>query len=140
MELPDLRYPKTTESFLEQLSISEYLQNYAKKFKLNENPADFRMSTRVTKVSSIGDGRWEITSEHLGTEIKEIFDRIFVCSGHFSTPYVPNIPGIEHFKGENIHSTQFHTADDYGGNCDIHTKHKSKIKKLNPAKLAHIEM
>ncbi|CAI5760433.1 unnamed protein product [Candida verbasci] len=38
---------------------------------------------------------------------EEYFDKIVIATGHFDVPYIPNIIGLEQFKGTLIHSKHF---------------------------------
>lgn len=40
----------------------------------------------------------------------EDFDFLVVASGYFARPYLPEIPGLEHFAGQIIHSSILHQA------------------------------
>lgn len=43
------------------------------------------------------------------------FDYVFICSGHFSTPQVPEFPGLDKFQGRTLHSHDFRSADEFAG-------------------------
>jgi trimethylamine monooxygenase len=43
------------------------------------------------------------------------FDYVIVASGHFSTPNVPEFPGIRGFPGRVLHSHDFRSADEFTG-------------------------
>ena len=45
----------------------------------------------------------------------EEFDYVFVCSGHFSTPSIPDFPGLDKFPGRTLHSHDFRSADEFAG-------------------------
>lgn len=59
--------------------------------------------------------RWSLRFEHPGGV--ELIESDFVISaaGLFSTPALPDIPGIETFRGEMFHTTNWNHAYDYGG-------------------------
>lgn len=56
-------------------------------------------TTQFTVVSACG-----------GVESVEIFDFVVVCSGHFSTPNVPEWPGFAKFEGRILHAHDFRDA------------------------------
>ena len=83
------------------------------------------LNTTVAKVEKLGH-RWNLTlrqSGHSdGTNPKdywweEQFDAVVVASGHYSVPFIPNVPGlgtaIEHYPSVFEHSKAFRRADDY---------------------------
>jgi trimethylamine monooxygenase len=43
------------------------------------------------------------------------FDYVIVSSGHFSTPNVPEFPGLDKFLGRVLHSHDFRAADEFAG-------------------------
>lgn len=45
----------------------------------------------------------------------QIFDAIFVCNGHNSVPFTPDIQGINEFQGHVIHSHDYRRADSFKG-------------------------
>ena len=45
----------------------------------------------------------------------EIFDRVVVATGHFSTPNVPYFEGVEAFPGRVMHAHDFRSADEFAG-------------------------
>jgi len=56
-------------------------------------------TTQFTVVSTCG-----------GVESVEVFDFVVVCSGHFSTPNVPEWPGFPKFEGRILHAHDFRDA------------------------------
>uniref|UniRef100_M4B996 Flavin-containing monooxygenase n=1 Tax=Hyaloperonospora arabidopsidis (strain Emoy2) TaxID=559515 RepID=M4B996_HYAAE len=48
-------------------------------------------------------------------DYEETFDRVVVCNGHFSTPRMATIKGMEHFKGVVSHSRSYRTPELYKG-------------------------
>jgi trimethylamine monooxygenase len=43
------------------------------------------------------------------------FDYVFGASGHFSTPNIPDFPGLAKFPGRVLHSHDFRAADEFAG-------------------------
>ena len=48
-----------------------------------------------------------------GVESSEIFDYVVCCSGHFSTPAVPEYPGLDSFAGRIMHAHDFRSAEEF---------------------------
>lgn len=44
---------------------------------------------------------WDVTYKHLTTGLSTTreYDYVFVCNGHYNTPFIPNIPGLKNFEG-----------------------------------------
>ena len=47
------------------------------------------------------------------SETTELFDYVVCCSGHFSTPHVPEFPGFEAFQGRILHAHDFRSAETF---------------------------
>ncbi len=88
----------------------EYLREYARKFSLLEA---IRPSSEVTDLKRTDSG-WTVTARTAGAESSEDFDAIALCSGPFQTPN-RDIPGLENFTGEIIHSGEYRDAEQFRG-------------------------
>lgn len=66
-------------------------------------------------VTPISDNRWLVDVENLKIKTKESrqYDAVIVCNGHFSTPWIPEIPGQEVFKGSQTHSRFYRMPESY---------------------------
>lgn len=96
--------------------VGEVLDNFVDKNKLLDH---FRLNTQVQDVQKDKEGKWVLTLRHNTSEGKdewytEKFDAIIIASGHYSTPYIPYIEGIETApKDTIIHSKSFRTVDQF---------------------------
>jgi trimethylamine monooxygenase len=54
----------------------------------------------------------DLTNDHL---YSEEFDYVVVASGHFSTPNVPEFPGLSKFPGRVMHAHDFRDAAEFAG-------------------------
>ncbi len=52
----------------------------------------------------------DLVNDHL---YSEVFDYVVVSSGHFSTPNVPEFPGLEKFPGRVLHAHDFRDAAEF---------------------------
>jgi trimethylamine monooxygenase len=48
-----------------------------------------------------------------GTEMEEQFDNVVCCTGHFSTPNVPDFEGLDTFTGRALHAHDFRDAEQF---------------------------
>ncbi|WP_374654894.1 NAD(P)-binding domain-containing protein [Dongia sp.] len=62
-------------------------------------------------------GKFNLTAHDLVKDHKstESFDHVIVCSGHFSTPNVPEFPGFRNFNGRVLHAHDFRDAVEFKG-------------------------
>ncbi|MEO0819541.1 MAG: NAD(P)/FAD-dependent oxidoreductase [Pseudomonadota bacterium] len=75
-----------------------------------------RFETAVRMVKPAGE-KFEVTVESLPdhTVTTEVFDKVIVASGHFSTPNVPDFAGIDSFPGRVMHAHDFRDARAHAG-------------------------
>ena len=77
-----------------------------------------RFSTVVRWVSyDEALGKFEVTVKDLARDeiYSELFDKVVVACGHFSTPNAPYFEGIEAFPGRVMHAHDFRSADEFAG-------------------------
>lgn len=80
-----------------------YLREYAEHFSLMEH---IRLDTKVVACEPRDNGRWAV--KVLGKDQSEaedfVYDAVFVCVGHLSSPSIPDFQGRDEYKGEFLHS------------------------------------
>jgi cation diffusion facilitator CzcD-associated flavoprotein CzcO len=103
------------ESFPSHHRVLQYLQDYSQRFQLLDN---IQFNTQVTKVSLLWHEKKSCVSpiqedwpkilvqskRENGPIEKEVFDAVLIAIGHYSQPWIPNIPGIQAFQGKVLHS------------------------------------
>ncbi|KAJ0061520.1 hypothetical protein NL108_005503 [Boleophthalmus pectinirostris] len=121
MMFPDFPFDPKLDSFIHHEEVLRYLQQYCDYFKITPH---IRFNTAVERVRPVTmetadrklKTQWEVTSlDNAGSERTERFDSVFVCSGHYSDPHIPQIPGLQHFKGELLHSHNYRRPEPYSG-------------------------
>lgn len=62
-------------------------------------------------------GKFSVTVKDLNSDevITSEFDNVIVACGHYSTPNVPEFPGIKMFPGRVLHAHDFRSADEFAG-------------------------
>lgn len=75
-----------------------------------------QFETAVRAVFPMGE-KFVITVESLADRLvrTEVFDKVIVATGHFSTPNIPSFDGIDSFPGRVIHAHDFRDARSYAG-------------------------
>ncbi len=100
-----------SERYAAQPEILAYLDHVADRFDLRR---DIRFSTRV--VSAVFDedaDRWTVTTDH-GEGVSSAF--VIMATGCLSVPRMPDIPGVDRFRGEAYHTGLWpHHAVDFAG-------------------------
>ncbi|XP_068679794.1 flavin-containing monooxygenase 5-like [Montipora foliosa] len=108
----DFPMPKNWPNYLTRQRYLEYFQMYAKHFGLEER---IRFESKVTKVQPCSDfsqfGRWQVrySDKKLKEERVDEFDFVMVCTGVNSDPRIPDIPGLDGFTGNVLHSKEYRT-------------------------------
>ncbi|MBD0022858.1 NAD(P)-binding protein [Gordonia pseudamarae] len=110
MAFSDYPYQGPQRVFYTRSQYLEYLREYADRFGILEC---IRSSSEVTDLTRTKSG-WTVTARTSGTETREDFDAIALCSGPFQTPN-RDIPGLENFTGEIIHSGEYRDAERFRG-------------------------
>lgn len=125
MMFPDFPFDPQLPSFLPHQEVQRYLDSYCDSHNIRPH---VRFNTVVEEVSPVvmeTEGEearttWKVTSSDAsGSQRTETFDSVFVCSGHYSDPYVPNIPGIENFKGAVLHSHSYRQPEPFSGRAVV---------------------
>lgn len=112
MILPDYQYPSNIEkSYITQSEILEYIRGFASKFDLERH---IHYYTYVTKVEP-SDEQWTVTVMDVKTkeELLACYDAVFVCSGAYLHPRIPEIEGQNLFRGLQIHSRDYRNPNLY---------------------------
>lgn len=100
-------------TFPEAHQVGKYLQAYAEAYIPSES---IRLGREVTNIfyAERVNPEWKVTSRALTENnggIVEDFDHVIVASGFFNSPIMPELPGLEHFQGPVIHSSQLRDID-----------------------------
>ncbi|XP_064466652.1 uncharacterized protein LOC135377864 [Ornithodoros turicata] len=109
--------PKAGQSFAHHSVILKYLESFCSHHQLEKF---IKYNKRVTEVKPILKGQsisWDVYVEDIHD--KEIFhhsfDAVMICTGRYSTPMVPPLPGIEKYAGRVTHSHDYRTAHSFTG-------------------------
>ena len=104
----DYEWEDCSEDFPNQKDVYKYLCAYADNFHIHQ---EVQLRSIVTKVEE-SEGKWYVEwIDKEGTVKSFIFDFVIVCSGVFSTPFIPEIPGLNTFSGSVIHARDYKTPD-----------------------------
>lgn len=97
-------------SFVNQPEIEAYLQRSAEQFGLTPH---LKTNTRITTASyQEASGQWLLTD---GDGNEMLFDAVINAMGNQHTPVLPNLKGMDSFKGPTWHSTEWNHDVDLSG-------------------------
>ncbi|BFI13934.1 trimethylamine monooxygenase [Marchantia polymorpha subsp. ruderalis] len=116
-------YGKVIGSYPPRPVLLSYIRGRAEKYNLCAK-FSVRFNSSVSKISYSEDtAKFTVTvkdrsTARNGTEAKvysEDFDHVVVAVGHFSTPNVPQFPGLEAFKGSVLHAHDVRDLSEFRG-------------------------
>ncbi|ORE04540.1 FAD/NAD(P)-binding domain-containing protein [Rhizopus microsporus var. microsporus] len=108
MSYRDVPFDNKTPCFPSHVYVLKYLQDIVEHEGLMPM---IKLSTRVDKVDY--HSSWTVTSTNLktGEQSEEEFDAVVVANGHYTVPYIPDIPGIDGLHSnkrvEALHSRDY---------------------------------
>lgn len=103
----DFPPPKEAPIFMNHKQTLRYIRSYAEYFDV---PSRIRYRHEVLRLDK--DGTLKVRDLETGKEFEENFDRVMVCTGHHATPLMPDVPGMDKYKGRILHSHQYKYADE----------------------------
>ncbi len=109
--LPYIKFPENWPVFSPKDKIGDWLEMYARVMELN-----YWGSTTAKRASYDEQaGEWVLTVERDGADVTLRPKQLVLAQGMSSKPNVPDIPGMEDFKGDQHHSSRHPGPDAYRG-------------------------
>lgn len=89
--------------------ICEYYDQYVDHYSLRHYIQFQTEVVRAEPPNNLSDGRWRVVVRHLNNSSEEefFFSAVMVCTGQFSQPSIPSVPGMELFQGRVRHSHSY---------------------------------
>ncbi|GAB0098601.1 Flavin-containing monooxygenase [Sergentomyia squamirostris] len=114
MGFPDYRIVNDERSFITSAKVLEFHHLYADHYDLKKW---IKFHHHVVRVVPHGESQWEVLVKNLteNTYSTTIFDAIFICNGHYSSPSYPDYPGREIYRGRQMHSHDYRSKDIFCG-------------------------
>lgn len=103
--LPEKRFPLHYGIFPTGKQYHRYLVEYVREHGFN-----IHLNVEVYDVRPEGD-LWRVDT----SEGSECYKAVIACTGRFSDPIIPHIPGMESFNGEIIHAHEYTGPEPYRG-------------------------
>ena len=116
MPFSDLPIPKDYPNFMHNRKVMDYFHYYMNHFDLKKY---IRFNTEILKVTQADDfdktGKWNlrIKDRASGKETDEVFDGIFVCTGHHAEKHEPKFEGQDDFQGKIVHTHDYKSHEGY---------------------------
>ncbi|XP_013199540.1 senecionine N-oxygenase [Amyelois transitella] len=113
MGFPDFPVPESEKSYLPAKEMLAFLQLYSDKHGVTSH-IKFNQHVQFVKPKAGPTGElWDVSYKDLRTGVSETkeYDYIFVCNGHYNTPFIPSIPGLKEFEGDVMHSHDYRVPE-----------------------------
>ncbi|KAJ8623133.1 hypothetical protein MRB53_031662 [Persea americana] len=110
-QLPHMPHSSTTPTYMPKDLFIQYLDNYESHFKVTPRYC------RLVESASYDGGSWRVVAKNTVSGEIEEYDASFlvVASGETCDAFVPEVPGLDGFKGSVLHSTEYKSGGEYGG-------------------------
>nr|WPH24930.1 flavin-dependent monooxygenase 3A [Chilo suppressalis] len=118
MGFPDFPVPESEKSYLPAKEMLAFLQLYADKHGVTSHiKFNHHVQLVIPKAGGPRGELWDVTYKSLVTGMSETreYDYVFVCNGHYNTPFIPNIPGLKDFQGDVMHSHDYRVPETFAG-------------------------
>lgn len=119
MAYKDFPFPEGVDLFPSRDVVKQYVADYAR-----DVVGHFKFETMVTGLKKTGE-KWMVESKYVGPHAKqegvqpelEIYDHVIICTGHYSHPFIPDVPGIKEYSEhhEVLHAKYYDNPDEYKG-------------------------
>lgn len=104
--------------------VGKYLVKYAERFLYPHGRDIVRLGQRVirtTRETGLGRSTWTVewvpvgNDDATGRAQTEGFDYLVVASGYFSSPWIPDVPGLDGVEVQTVHSSSLRDERDIQG-------------------------
>ncbi|XP_077185907.1 uncharacterized protein LOC143833686 [Paroedura picta] len=121
MAFPDFPFDPSLPSFVHHSAMLAYLESYAEQSGIKDH---IRFRWQVDDVQPVPGEQdttsgWDIKATVRGSgstrHVSEHFDAVMVCTGHYTIPWIPPIPGLDSFQGRLLHSHSYRLPEPFAG-------------------------
>ena len=109
--LPYLPFPDDWPVFSPKDKIGDWLESYTKLMELNYWPGTECKSARWDDVQQ----EWQVTVQHKGESVTLQPKHLVFATGMSAVPNKPTYPGMNSFKGAQMHSSQYKSGAEWRG-------------------------
>lgn len=108
--LPYMPFPDSWPTYIPKDMLANWFEAYVDAMEIN-----FWTSTEFLGAGREDDGRWTATVRHDGTERTLRPRHIVMTTGVSGVPNLPDLPGLDEFGGEVLHSSRYGAGTDHSG-------------------------
>lgn len=111
-ELPHMAYPTDSPTYLPKDQFLRYMEDYVKHFNISPK---FNTSVESCMYDEVRKCWVVMTHNKVDGPTMYASKFLIVATGENSAGYVPEIVGLQSFRGETIHSSSYKSGNDYVG-------------------------
>ncbi|KAK6287314.1 hypothetical protein POUND7_013493 [Theobroma cacao] len=109
--LPYMPHSADSPTYIPKDMFVEYLDEYVSTFNIQPQ---YHRSVESACYDEV-DGKWRIEARNMQSGDVEVYvaEFLVIASGENSAKYIPDLPGLDSFKGEMIHSNEYKSGSKY---------------------------
>ncbi|KAL5705482.1 indole-3-pyruvate monooxygenase [Ranunculus cassubicifolius] len=111
--LPHMPFPADAPTYVPKDQFIAYIDNYASFFQVSPNYSRSVESAFYDENAK----KWRVSAKNIVSSESEVYvaDFLVVATGENSKGFIPDIPGLDDFSGEKIHSSEYKLGSKYQG-------------------------
>lgn len=99
MEYADCHFPKHTQMYPLRQEVLNYLEGYGN--TINKKKLNFFLNSNVLSLEKLNE-QWKVLYSKRGQGCQTSnYDLVVVANGHFSTPYIPSVEGLNEWHSRD---------------------------------------
>ncbi|KAK8587676.1 hypothetical protein V6N12_022159 [Hibiscus sabdariffa] len=112
--LPFKPHSPDSPTYIPKDMFVDYLDDYVETFNIRPR---YHQSVESAFYNE-ADGKWRIDANNMDTGAVEVYvaEFLVIASGENSAKYIPDLPGLDTFKGRTIHSKEYKSGAKYKNN------------------------
>ncbi|RHN69918.1 putative indole-3-pyruvate monooxygenase [Medicago truncatula] len=106
-----MSYPPSGPTYLSKDQFLRYIDKYVEHFNIKSH---YCRTVEYAKYGEVRD-KWRIETKNTKEGILEFYEAKFlvIATGKKSEGYIPNVPGMDDFEGEVVHSKYYKSGSKY---------------------------
>ncbi|XAR62416.1 Indole-3-pyruvate monooxygenase [Bertholletia excelsa] len=110
-ELPHMPFPPGEATFMPKKNFLAYLDDYVSRFNVKPSYGRLVESASYDGVAK----KWRVVAKNVVSDQIEVYvsEFLVVASGENSLGFIPNLLGLEGFRGEVLHSCEYGNGDKF---------------------------
>ena len=113
--LPYLKFPDNWPVFAPKDKIADWLESYTKVMEIPYWSNTVAKSATYSPSAAGGSGEWTVEIEREGKPMTLRPQQLVLATGMSGKPNIPNLPGMDVFRGDQHHSSAHPGPDAYAG-------------------------